>query len=126
MDPDPKHCLLVQVLTPLPPHLNSFHVNPDFARMRIRIRNCEIISIKVPIFSRLPPGMDHRSFLELRIRIRICGITSKSSLFQPAATRHGSSQLLTAGGTINADALFKNKDKIVVYVSLGCQKGYLP
>jgi hypothetical protein len=51
VDPDPKHCLLVQVLTPLSPHLHSFHVDPDFARMRIRIRNCEIISMKVPLFS---------------------------------------------------------------------------
>jgi hypothetical protein len=36
---------------------------------------------KVPFFSRLPPGMDHRSFLELRIRIRNCKIISRSALF---------------------------------------------
>jgi hypothetical protein len=52
----------------------------SFLELRIRIRNCEISSLKVPFFSRLPPGMDHRSFLELRIRIRNSEITSLAVL----------------------------------------------
>jgi hypothetical protein len=59
----------------------------SFLELRIRIRNCEISSLKVPFFSQLPPGMDHRSFLELRIRIRNCEISSINALFSAGCHR---------------------------------------